>query len=83
MDQCGLSASPSRLRVDDAIEKALAWRCRPRPLSPLQPAAAKEAEKNDSISAHALSRDLEAARYAAAGLSGNTMPLTREPAGGE
>jgi hypothetical protein len=63
------------LRVDDAIEEALLGVVGPGAIAAATAAAKEAGERRDQVR-DALSRDLEAARYAADRPSGNTMPLT-------
>jgi hypothetical protein len=62
------------LRVDDAVEEALLGVVGPGAIAAATAAAKEAGERRDQVR-DALSRDLEAARYAAEP-SGNTMPLT-------
>ncbi|WFU39899.1 recombinase family protein [Bradyrhizobium sp. CB82] len=62
------------LRVDDAIEEVLLGVVGPGAVAAATAAAKGARERRDRVR-DALSRDLEAARYAADRVSGNTMPL--------
>ncbi len=70
------------LSVNNAIEEALLGVVGPGAIAAAT-AAAKEAEERRDQERDALSRDLEAARYAAAGFPAIQCRRPREPAGGE